>query len=198
VDVGGVLTKSRREAAWEDKIGHAAPGALEGLRRLVQLFGDENVFLVSKVHLGGGMQHRTERWLHDTCMVCERTGLKSGNIRFCENTTGSDGKGVVAKELQLSHFVDDRLEVLESVFADPCGNSGDCVRAKRGKLFHFVRGTLPDPADLDSDMRPFYTSVAAWPQLLSYFSCPIRDEGKCKVSRELLHSALAAIASEPA
>lgn len=204
VDVGGVLTKNPTDVPdhkrWEEQVDYAAPGALEGVKRLVQLFGPNNVHIVSKVHLGGSMQHKVEHWLHDTCMVCQRTGLRKDNIHFCESRSGPDGKGKVAQQLRLSHFVDDNFEVLESVFADPCGNSGDEVRRKRGRLFHFARGgsgdDLPLARDLSNAMRPYYRSVTGWPNLLSHFSHPAKDQEKAKVSREFLGHVLAKLSED--
>eukprot|EP00927_Polykrikos_kofoidii_P023843 TRINITY_DN21821_c0_g1_i1.p1 TRINITY_DN21821_c0_g1~~TRINITY_DN21821_c0_g1_i1.p1 ORF type:complete len:374 (+),score=46.56 TRINITY_DN21821_c0_g1_i1:64-1185(+) len=193
VDVGGVLTKckhERPEGHWEDQLGYAAVGAVNGLARLIQIFGADNVFIVSKVRLGSAMQQKIEHWLHETIRVCERTGLRKENIYFCEEATGPTGKGVVAQKLCLSHFVDDRFDVLQSVLSDPCGNSGNEVRAKRGQLFHFMHGRLVDPGEMSKEMRTYYSSVPSWPVLLGNFHCPVADAGKSEAGRELFRAAL--------
>lgn len=202
VDIGGVLTQTpsdfRAPGNWEDQIQWASNGAFEGLTRLVQLFGPQNVFLVSKVHIGGSMHQRVERWLHETCMICQRTGLLRQNIFFTNSKNGYDGKGVVAGRLGLSHFVDDSFEVLESVFSDPCGNAGDDIRAKHGKLFHFASGgtgnRLPVVENVPRSMRPYYCSVLSWPNLLQHFSGFPDAENAQKVSRDYFHAVLSKLA----
>merc|ERR1712232_1207960 len=120
-------------ASWE------APGAFDAVRCVVQLFGPSNVFLVSKVRLRGNMHRDTKQWL-ETQKFCEKTGVLEGNIRFVSNVAEPNGKGVVASRLGLSHFVNDKLEVLESVFSDQAGNSGPLVQKFHGCLFHFASG----------------------------------------------------------
>lgn len=82
------------------------PGAFEGLATLVgEAFG-EHVHLVSKC--GERVERRTRLWLahHD---FYARTGIRAGNVHFCRTRAA---KAPIAAALGLTHFVDDRLEVL--------------------------------------------------------------------------------------
>lgn len=84
----------------------ACPGALEGLTALVGLFGGENTWLVSKC--GAKVADRSLRWLaaHE---VYARTGLREGHVVFVRERKD---KAREAVRLDLTHFVDDRLDVL--------------------------------------------------------------------------------------
>ncbi|MGI5149084.1 hypothetical protein ACQEVC_22425 [Plantactinospora sp. CA-294935] len=82
------------------------PGAFEAVAALVaEMFG-EHVYLVSKC--GERVERRTRLWLdhHD---FYPRTGVRPENVHFCRTR---QGKAPIAAALGLTHFVDDRLEVL--------------------------------------------------------------------------------------
>jgi hypothetical protein len=80
-------------------------GALDALARLVRLFGGR-VWLVSKC--GPRVQDRTWQWLvHHR--VHEHTGIPPSHLRFCRRRPD---KAVICAELAITHFVDDRLDVL--------------------------------------------------------------------------------------
>lgn len=84
----------------------AEPGALGVLRELCRAAGG-NVWIVSKC--GPRIERRTRRWLehHE---VFERTGLDPAHLRFCRERRE---KRVHCRELGITHFVDDRRDVLE-------------------------------------------------------------------------------------
>ncbi|CAJ1457254.1 unnamed protein product [Effrenium voratum] len=144
IDIGGVLTREgdstymgsldEWDASWE------ADGALDSVRKIVQVFGPTNTFLVSKVRPGGSMHQRMEQWLHETMDFCKVTGLPKENIVFVRTVDGPTGKGVVCEKLGISHFVDDKIEVLKSIFEDEAGNSRHLVERYQGLLFHFAKG----------------------------------------------------------
>jgi hypothetical protein len=113
------------------------PGAILGLQEIVARFGKENVFIVSRC--GKTMEKRSETWLFDTIDICRRTGFLRSNIRFCRDVSGPRGKGPIAAELGLSHFVDDKEEAIESIWDDAAGNSRKAVKRHAGQLFHFAR-----------------------------------------------------------
>jgi len=145
-----------------------APDALSSVRRVVEIFGAPNVFIVSK--LGKEMQVLTETWLHETMDVCKQTGLVRENIHFCTRKHGKDGKGAIAQKLKLSHFVDDNFECLESIFSDPVGNSRESVEQFHGKLLLFARSGLgsipPDCPKLPRGMSRYFACVANWKQTM--------------------------------
>jgi len=86
------------------------PGCIHILRRLVsERFGTENVFLISKSQPQN--QIRTMEWLKHINFF-ERTGILEKNVFFC---TQRCQKKEICERLGINHFIDDRLDVLESV-----------------------------------------------------------------------------------
>lgn len=83
-----------------------SPGAFEGVRTLVDLF-EGQAWLVSKC--GDNVKRKTKQWLSHWDFY-EETGLHPGNVRFCLKRPQ---KAHHCKQLKLTHFIDDRLDVLE-------------------------------------------------------------------------------------
>jgi hypothetical protein len=81
-------------------------GMFDVVPELVELF-DGQVWLVSKA--GPRMQEKTRLWLLHHRFF-ERTGIAPDRLRFClERPQKADH----CKELGITHFIDDRLDVLE-------------------------------------------------------------------------------------
>jgi len=114
VDVGGVIIE---RAGDDDDTSIFGPSyldtppvadafdALAALARAGGRFADA-VWLVSKC--GPEVERRTREWLAYR-RFHERTGIPPERLRFCR--TRAD-KAPIAAALSLTHFVDDRLEVL--------------------------------------------------------------------------------------
>lgn len=83
----------------------ALAGAFETIARLVTAC-EGRVWLVSKA--GTRVRERTWRWLEHRRFF-ELTRLERENVRFCRARAD---KALHARDLALSHFVDDRLDVL--------------------------------------------------------------------------------------
>ena len=83
-----------------------APDSFESIRALVDSFG-EDVWIVSKA--GPSVQRKTQAWL-DHWGFYQATGVRAGHIRFCLERSD---KATHCEELGITHFVDDRMEVLE-------------------------------------------------------------------------------------
>jgi hypothetical protein len=83
----------------------AAAGMFEVVPALVRLFGGR-AWLVSKA--GARIEGLTRRWM-DHHRFFERTGMDPSHLRFCRRR---DEKRAHADELGLTHFIDDRLDVL--------------------------------------------------------------------------------------
>lgn len=81
------------------------PGALDTIARLSDLF-ERRVWIVSKC--GPKVQSRSRQWLrhHD---FWRRTGVPETNLRFCLERRD---KAVHCRQNRLSHFIDDRSDVL--------------------------------------------------------------------------------------
>ena len=58
---------------------------------------------------GASIQKKTRRWLREWRFF-EETGISSTNLRFCLRR---DQKAEHCRQLRLTHFVDDRLDVLK-------------------------------------------------------------------------------------
>jgi len=82
-----------------------SPGAFEVIRELVEFY-EGRVWLVSKC--GPRIQRRSRDWLRHQRFY-EQTGLDRKNLRFCLKRPD---KAIHCRQLQLTHFVDDRLDVL--------------------------------------------------------------------------------------
>ena len=82
-----------------------APGAFESIARLVKAFAGD-VWLVSKA--GPRVQQRSMQWFaqRDFHVI---TGIPPERVRFCRERRD---KALHAVELGLTHFVDDRADVL--------------------------------------------------------------------------------------
>jgi hypothetical protein len=114
VDIGRVLIAAEGTAdtsfiggSLEDAL--ATPpyeGMFDAVPELVRLF-DAQVWLVSKC--GPRVQEKTRHWLRHHRFF-ERTGIPPLNLRFClERPQKADH----CRELGITHFVDDRPDVLQ-------------------------------------------------------------------------------------
>jgi hypothetical protein len=81
------------------------PGMFEVIPRLVTRF-EQRVWLVSKA--GPRIERLTRRWLEHHRFF-ERTGLRPDRVRFCRKR---EDKREHALALGLTHFIDDRTDVL--------------------------------------------------------------------------------------
>lgn len=131
VDFGGVLQgghapgdRKDEDTFFGDKYIDAppTPGAIEAVRQLVQRF-EGRVWIVSKA--GFGVQRKTLQWLGQPRFGMETTfdltkilnfwdavGMEPWSITFVRERAD---KAKVAAELRLTHFIDDRIDVLEAM-----------------------------------------------------------------------------------
>jgi hypothetical protein len=82
--------------------------AFTSVARLVSDFGGR-VWLVSKA--GPRVQDRTRRWL-DHHQFWRETGVQPSRLRFCRERAE---KAVIARSIGLTHFIDDRPDVLAAM-----------------------------------------------------------------------------------
>jgi hypothetical protein len=80
--------------------------ALAVLKRIVETLGPENVFGVSRA--GPNTQRKTREWMQHW-NFCQSTGFRSDNMHFCASRSD---KGPICEKFGVTHYVDDRLEVL--------------------------------------------------------------------------------------
>mmetsp|Transcript_94356 Transcript_94356/g.177598 ORF Transcript_94356/g.177598 Transcript_94356/m.177598 type:complete len:513 (-) Transcript_94356:291-1829(-) len=167
IDIGDVLIYTGKTQLFE------VCGSVVAVQRIVERFGASNVFLVSRVRLGGYMHRKTQEWLHGPSGFLEKVGIPLDNVVFVEDISGPRGKGVAAARLGLSFFVDNKFEVLESVFADKEGNCAHLIQQCNGTLFHFAnrgsgRWKPKPPAGMSGDFKSFYHAVSGWSDVLSF------------------------------
>lgn len=108
LDINGVLLNRENRLKGPIYSFHAIAGAFVGIRRLIQeKFGAENVYLVSK-SLGEKRMQILE--FFEKNLFYEDTGILRSHVYFCE---ARQDKAPICRELGITHFVDDRLEVLQ-------------------------------------------------------------------------------------
>ena len=83
-------------------------GAFEAISRLVRAF-ESRVWLVSKAN--PSTEEKTRAWLTHQGFF-ERTGVPTENLRFCRRRSE---KADHCRELGITHFIDDRIEVLQAL-----------------------------------------------------------------------------------
>lgn len=116
IDVGRVLITpgddSRPDTSFiggslEDALGTPPyEGMFDVVPELVERFAGQ-VWIVSKC--GPRIQQRTLQWF-DRHRFFERTGIDPANVRFCLKRPE---KAVHCRELGITHFIDDRADVLQ-------------------------------------------------------------------------------------
>ncbi len=112
VDIGGVIIDRANDSMdtsfFKDRYleAMAVVGALETLKRLsAERFGGR-VFLVSKC--GPRTEECTRHWLGHL-RVYELLGIPIDHVHYCRER---HEKAPICEKLQVTHFVDDKLEVL--------------------------------------------------------------------------------------
>jgi len=152
-DFGGVIIEPFPESkteSFEHLRVNPTPGAFEAIRELVEFFGPKNSFIVSKC--GTTMEQRVVEWLRENDFY-NRTSLPSPNVFFCRERKD---KAPICKNLQITHFIDDRSDVLQHMVGII------------PNLYHFVCEGFPDK----TNEKPFnvdaynYTKVHSWNELL--------------------------------
>jgi hypothetical protein len=151
VDIGGVLVERVDATLDTSFFGQsyletpAVAGAFDALRLLNTGRFKERMFLVSKC--GARVQARTREWL-EYHRFYDYTGLLRDHAHFCRKRSD---KNSICAELGVTHFVDDRLEVLSYLESVP-----------HRYLFR------PDPAEVEAfrAFLPRVRQVESWGQVL--------------------------------
>ena len=89
--------------------------AQERMASLVSRIGADNVFIVSKVG-----HHGEQLWTQvlDESGFYRATGMQPANVHWVPERTGNFGKAPVVRRLGLTHFIDDRFDVLNDIWRD--------------------------------------------------------------------------------
>lgn len=116
LDVGGVLVDRVAEGSDTSFFGDRpmdtppVPGALEAVDRLVEVFS-HRVHIVSKA--GPKISALTRRWLGEQGLTSARA-IAPGNVHFVRKRPA---KAPICEQLGITHFVDDRADVLDHLAA---------------------------------------------------------------------------------
>jgi len=153
VDIGGVIIQPARASGDTSFFSSgyletpAVEGAIDGVAHLNKAVFPDRVFLVSKAK--SGTAQKTREWLEHQNFYA-RTGLTKERLFFCEKR---EGKVPIAKRLNLTAFIDDRVDVL-----------GHLTQIEHRFLFAESEDWLPKavPDDL--------MSVVGWAQFLATFN----------------------------
>ena len=142
IDIVGVLATHREDwhnkrVQWHSTTKSEVPAAVRGVQNLVKIFGAEHVFMVSYAE-NADVREKIEHWLEVT-NFSTKTGFLKKNLYFTNMPNGSEGKGPLAKQLNLIYFVDDKAHHLQSIYRDPQGNNGYNIDQNNGRLYHFPR-----------------------------------------------------------
>ncbi len=109
IDIMGViLPKAIEGGTLEEFVACSAlPDVIESIGKLVELYGNESVFIVSRCpeFAEKGMI----RWFDEHNFFNE-TNFNRSNIYFCREQFE---KAPIAKQLMISHFIDDKISVLD-------------------------------------------------------------------------------------
>lgn len=113
VDIGGVIIDPINDNTDTSFFGDnylattAVPGVFEALDEIVKSRFAGEAFIVSKC--GTRVQEKSLNWLEHQDFA-SRTGISvPEQVKFCRKRSG---KAPIARELGLTHFIDDKLEVL--------------------------------------------------------------------------------------
>ena len=112
IDMGGVITCGTREDADTFFKGNHLenprnPNSFRIIERLVkERFGSSGTYIVSTC--GEEVQRKSTEWLHHNNFF-SKTGMISENIYFCRTR---EAKAPICQSLGITHFIDDRLQVL--------------------------------------------------------------------------------------
>lgn len=153
IDIGGVIIDRINDDTDTSFFGDnylkttAVPGALESIARLANDKFKDRIFLVSKCD--EEIRKKTLKWLAYQKFY-EITGVSQENVHFCFRR---NEKAEICKKLGITHFVDDRLEVL-------------------GYLIDFVKNLyLFNPQDQEvekwKNFLPYVTCVKSWNELVN-------------------------------
>ena len=109
IDIGGVLMRIG-DVRHPEQCGFR-PGAEDWVAMMISELGATNTHIISRVSGSGA---RLKVFLESSGFLV-RTGFLPEDIHFCRHRSGVQGKGMVFRRLNLTHFVDARIECLTEI-----------------------------------------------------------------------------------
>lgn len=151
IDVGNVISAGGNEIFTPDFLkSKFMPDAIECISWLSNIFGPENMFIVSKC--GEAMQIKTMKWLIHNEFFRESYVLPE-NVHFCLKR---DQKAGICRKLGITYFIDDRIDIVEHV----AQNYNPAMKA----VFHFKPGDERIKYSAGNIIR-----VKSWLDVISHF-----------------------------
>jgi hypothetical protein len=116
IDIGGVIIAQDTDEPdlfFSDDFLRAKPfpNCFETIKILIEKFGSENVFIISKC--GEKVQRKSREWLEYNQFFL-MTGFVPEHIHFCLERYEKAG---IAQTLHLTHLIDDRYTVLKHLLS---------------------------------------------------------------------------------
>lgn len=110
IDIGNVILTSDTDNSTSKKLSQKlVPGAVESITQLVERYGPENIWLISKCFARMQMQSRVAL---EQSSFFVKTGTDPNRVAFCIRR---EDKAPICKQLHITHFIDDRLEILKTL-----------------------------------------------------------------------------------
>lgn len=150
IDIGGVIIDRKKNDKSDTSLfgpnylkAAAVQGAFATIKSLQPRF-QGRIFLVSKC--GHNIERKTREWLVHNRFP-EETGVPIENVFFCRQRAE---KAPICKRLGLTHFIDDRLEVLSYLESVP---------------FKYLFDPNPTEVEAFSKFMKDATAVSGWSQV---------------------------------
>jgi hypothetical protein len=185
IDIGGVIISRSGEGADTQFFTSAyletppVPGAIEAISRLAHQRFDGRAHLVSKC--GAAIAAKSREWL-DAQKFFDRTGIPRENMHFCPTR---QGKAPICERLGITHFVDDRADVLNWLTSVPHRYQLDLdsrLPASNGKISRvpswdaildaLLPGNRPQPSVINRGASSSLNSVNTGPAAPSALGWP--------------------------
>jgi len=113
IDIGGVIIDRERNDNSDTSLfgtnylnAFAVPSALEAIAEINKKFFPNEAYIISKC--GANIERKSREWLKHNGFY-QMTGMTEDKVHFCR---ARSDKAPIAQKLGLTHFIDDKYEVL--------------------------------------------------------------------------------------
>jgi hypothetical protein len=163
VDVGGViLCKSSRRGL--------VPGAIEGVRRIVELWGEKNVHLCSYISRLGGQRERKVRAALNKNKFWKRTGIHPEQLTFVNQKWGQNDKGAYAAARGCHYVIDDKIVNIISVLTKT-----ESALHTKVAFFFATDGNETNSYWIEPCYRSAILRVPSWPAMVDWIEEHARE-----------------------
>lgn len=113
IDIGGVIIDRARNDGSDTSLfgenylnAHAVDSVMEAIAKINKELFPNETYIISKC--GANMERKSREWLKHNGFY-EKTGMSEDKVHFCRQRAD---KAPIAQKLGLTHFIDDKYEVL--------------------------------------------------------------------------------------